>query len=167
MEEGEGVIPDLSGQVIAAQAEGGLMDSGYQALWKDHEDILAMLKASGDSFSRSTGSVQSPDSPDYIEQCKALYAQLLDHFDREDHIVYFALREAVLTDHKVHEMLDEFDDDLLEITLAAKEFFSKCVPDKNQRMDHVRDYGIFYILLRDRFMREESDLFREYESITH
>ncbi len=143
------------------------MDSGYQALWKDHEKILATLKASRDSFSQSPGSIQPSDPSGHIEQCNTLHAMMLDHFDRENQIVYFGLKDAALTDHKVHELLDEFDDDLLEITVAAKEFFSKCVPDNSQRMDHVRDYGIFYILLRDRFRHEESVLFKEYERLNH
>ncbi len=155
---GKGVIPDLSSQVITAQVEGGFMDSGYQALWKDHEKILAMLKASRDSASRS---------PFSLDQCKALHAILLDHFDREDHIVYNALRDVALDDLNVHELLDEFDNDLLEITVAAKEFFSKCAPDNSQRMDHTRDYGTFYILLRDRFRREEGVLFKEYEHLNY
>ena len=155
---GKGAIPDLSGQVITAQVERGLMDSGYQALWKDHEKILAMLKASRDSASRV---------PFSLEKCKSLHAMLLDHFDREDHIVYSALRDASLDDLNVNELLDEFDNDLLEITVAAKEFFSKCVPDNSQRMDHIRDYGTFYILLRDRFSREESVLFKVYECLNH
>ncbi len=132
------------------------MDSGYQALRKDHEKILAVLRAS-----------REPGAENSFEKCRILQALLLDHFDREDHIVYSALRDASGEDRRITGLLDQFDDDLLEITVAAKEFFAKCVPDKSQKIDHVRDYGIFYILLRDRFRREENILFRQYERITH
>ncbi|MCK4911092.1 MAG: hypothetical protein KAR83_05600 [Thermodesulfovibrionales bacterium] len=132
------------------------MDSAYQALREDHERILSILKASRDS-----------GFEDPIEKCRALHIMLLDHFDREDHVVYSALRDASLDDHRIRELLDQFDDDLLEITVAAKEFFLTCVPDESQKLDHLRDYGTFYILLRDRFSREETILFREYERITH
>lgn len=139
------------------------MDSGYKTLLKDHKEILAILRASRDSGSLSP---DSPDAQDAIDKCRALHALLLDHFDREDNIIYNSLRDAALDDSNIHELLDQFDDDLLELTVAAKEFFAKCVPDNTQRMDHVRDYGTFYILLRDRFKREENILFKEYERLS-
>ena len=62
-------------------------------------------------------------------------------------------------------MLDEFDEDLLEITVAAKEFFSRC-REGARKVDFTRDFGTFFILLRDRLEKEEKVLFPEYERIS-
>ncbi len=132
------------------------MGSSIPALKKEHEKILDTLKACSSS---------GKDPSDCQQQLIILHALLVEHLDREDHMVYSRLREAALDDKRVLTMLDGFDDDLLELTIAAKEFFAVSSTGKKRRMDHIRDYGTFFIMLKDQLEREEAVLFPEYERL--
>ena len=132
------------------------MGSSIHALKKEHEKIIDTLKACRES---------GKDPLDSQQQLKILHALLVEHLDREDHMVYSRLREEALGNKRVLAMLDRFDDDLLELTIAAKEFFAVSSSDKKRRMDHIRDYGTFFIMLKDQLEREESVLFPEYERL--
>ncbi|KKL60555.1 hypothetical protein LCGC14_2204160 [marine sediment metagenome] len=134
------------------------MGSSIQALKKEHEKIIDTLKACRES---------GKDPLDSQQQLKILHALLVEHLDREDHMVYSRLREAALGNERVTTILDRFDDDLLELTIAAKEFFAVSSTDTKRRMDHIRDYGTFFIMLKEQLEREESILFPEYERLSN
>ncbi len=132
------------------------MGSSIQILKKEHERIISTLKACS-SAGRDPSNSQ--------KQLIILHDMLMEHLDREDTMVYSRLREAASGNKRVLALIDSFDDDLLELTVAAKQFFSISATDSKRRMDHIRDYGTFFIMLKEQLEREESVLFPEYEKV--
>jgi hypothetical protein len=132
------------------------MGSAIKKLKSDHDMILSILKACRDS---------DVNSAEAIKRCRDLHTLLLDHLKEEDSIVYAALRDAASKNKHLTVLLEEYDDDLLEITIAAKEFFSSIGVENLKKIDYIREYGTFFMLLKERMDKEETDIYPEYERL--
>ncbi len=134
------------------------MSTSIEKLRQEHQTILGTLKAC-----REYGC----NSIECQGQLEAFHTLLIEHLDMEDRTVYSWLRDEASGNKRVLAILDRFDDDLLELTFAAKEFFAASSREKRSRIEHIKDYGVFFILLKDHLDREETVLFPEYERLSN
>jgi hemerythrin-like domain-containing protein len=89
---------------------------------------------------------------------------MLEHLDKEDEEFYPALRKAAENDDRLRQLLVQFDDDMKEVSEVAHDFFNRYSTGCTD-IDFLQDFGMFFMMLKERMSKEENVLFPEYEKI--
>jgi hypothetical protein len=87
---------------------------------------------------------------------------LLDHLERENRILYPALRRHAEGDRGLRRLLDDFASEMEQVSGQAVAFFDTYTADSNG-LDFARDFGRLVADLGRRIHREESLLYPEYD----
>ena len=131
------------------------MDAVLERYKKEHARILSVLKG-------------CRDAPAESKQCKQqsmeIYNLFLEHLDSETVEVYDVLRKAAVKDIRVRAILESSDRNLEEIKEAASRFFENSKTSV-RRMEFIKHYATFYILMKDRIRDEEALLFPEVQRV--
>jgi len=122
---------------------------------EEHALILNLLKDCRD---------KPVDSIVCKKQSRDIHELLTDHVKRESSVVYDALNEAAVHDPRLKDILEHSEQNLHETMDAADKFFEDC-SSSARRMEFIKHYGVFYILLKDRIRHEEAVLFPEFERV--
>ena len=93
---------------------------------------------------------------------RSIKALMLFHLKKENDTFYPVLRRAARTDKELEKLLETNGRELEAIYAMAMRFFEKYSVGGNDK-DFARDLGMLYAALRERILREERTLFKEYE----
>lgn len=94
---------------------------------------------------------------------RAVKALMLFHLKKENDSFYPILRRAARTDKELEKLLKVSGRELEAIYAMALRFFDKYAVGGGDR-EFARDLGMLYAALRERILREERTLFKEYEN---
>jgi iron-sulfur cluster repair protein YtfE (RIC family) len=87
---------------------------------------------------------------------------LLDHLERENRILYPALRRHAERDRALRRLLDDFASEMEQVAAQAAAFFEAYSAD-SAGLDFARDFGRLVADLGRRVHREETLLYPEYD----
>jgi hypothetical protein len=104
-------------------------------------------------------------APEFVVGEFNLYEQQFGVPKRSDFDVHrTVLRKAAETDEHIRDMLSFFEKDLTDVTAVAQDFFSK-YDEVCADIDFIQDFGLFFMMFKERVVREENILFLEYERL--
>ena len=126
-----------------------------EELKKEHEDFSALLK----DIKKS--GVISKEGQENLLKMKEV---LIPHIQKEDTNIYPVLRNAAKSNKKIQEILDLFAKDMAGITKEVDVFFNKYTGSETD-IGFAKDFGHIAGLYRDRMIKEENILFREFEKL--
>ncbi len=126
-----------------------------EKLRQDHADILQALDSARElKVTTSEG----------FRMLKKSMARLAAHIKREDREFYPGLRSAIGDNTKLSNMLDLFEEDMLDVSSRIRAFIDKfsqnCFTE-----DYAREFETLYIDLKNRIAKEENVLFPEIEKL--
>ena len=122
---------------------------------REHKTLLRVLKACKED---------ALDSNMCKTRAKIAHDLLMEHLDSEAVEIYEPLRREAEHDPRLKKILDASERDVDAIKAAAARFFEDCSTSA-VRMDFVKHFSVFYILLKDKVANEESIVFPEYERL--
>lgn len=89
-------------------------------------------------------------------------SRILFHLTKEDEKFYPVLKKAAEKDEGLKNIVDDFVNDMNEISKSVMEFFNK-YSDGKGGIEFARDVGMLLATLKIRIRKEENILYREYE----
>ncbi len=133
------------------------MENIIETLKKEHLEIQDILQKVQSSSATSK------------ENLKLIYefsGKLMEHIKKEDEYVYPELERLAKDDVGLRVTLDMFKDEMEQISEALHGFLSK-YPDAssidNNKDDFVKDLSRMIILLKNRIMKEEIIIFKQFQ----
>jgi hypothetical protein len=122
-------------------------------LKEEHSEMFKIMKQAKDLC------VTTKDGQGLLMNSKEL---MLLHIDKEDVEFYPALRKAVENNERLRNLLVQFDEEMMEVFEVAYDFFERYAEGCSE-MDFIHDFGILFIMPKERMAKEENVLFHEFE----
>lgn len=124
-------------------------------LKRQHNDIVAIFE------SIKKMDIKSAEAKTELRKVKTL---IVDHLAIEDAKLYPALMECAKTDPSLNILVSGYMNEMKELSQFVIAFFDKYSDDAMSGIEFSRDYGKLLGSLQQRIRREESILYKEYES---
>jgi len=127
-----------------------------EELKREHKRITQVLNEVRDA------GIATPQGQELLYSAKTL---LLFHLKKEDVQLYPALGEAAKQDERLRRILDEFAEDMRNVTRVVFGFFDK-YSHGGADAEFVRDFAELLSVLAERVHREETILYPQYDRLS-